>query len=47
VAVFLHQALLLPLDDLLSVVRKFLNPNVSCSTTVLSRRPQGKALSWR
>ena len=31
VAVVLRQALLLPLDDLLSVVREFLNPNVSRS----------------
>ena len=31
VAVVLRQALLLPLDDLLSVVREFLNPNASRS----------------
>ena len=29
VAVALRRALLLPLDDLLAVVREFLNPNVS------------------
>ncbi len=31
VAVSLRQSLLLPLDDLLAVVREFLNPNVSRS----------------
>ena len=38
VAVALRKSLLLPLDDLLSVVREFLNPNVSRSGRAITTR---------
>ena len=44
VAVVLRQALLLPLDDLLSVVREFLNPHVSRSG--LDPSPSGSDRVW-